>query len=386
MTRTFLLAIAIAGTTALPAAAQYSARRTGDIVQLEDAKSKTVVSIIPSAGNITSEMKVNGQNVLRWPYASMEDYKTRGGLNGIPFLAPWANRLDEQAFWANGKKYAFDMTLGNVNGAIPIHGFLRAAQWDVVEVKADGKSAWVTSRLDFYKQPMFMKQWPFAHTIEMTHRLQDGVLEVYTKITNMSAEPMPVAIGFHPYYNLTDSPRDEWTVTVPAKTRWLLNYQKVPTGETESTDKFFPNGQGLLKDYNLDDVFSDLTRDAQGRAHMIVKGKQQQIEVMFGPTFKSLVMYSPNPANTGRGSQIAPPNPNPPAPPPAGAGAPAGAGRAGGRGGGGNAAPPNFVCFEPMAGITNAMNLAQKGIYKEQQYVAPNQTWEASFWVKPSGF
>jgi hypothetical protein len=39
-----------------------------------------------------------------------------------------------------------------------------------------------------------------------------------------------------------------------------------------------------------------------------------------------------------------------------------------------------------MAGITDAMNLAQKGLYKEQQYVAPNQTWEASFWVKPSGF
>ena len=49
-------------------------------------------------------------------------------------------------------------------------------------------------------------------------------------------------------------------------------------------------------------------------------------------------------------------------------------------------ATPNFICFEPMAGITDAMNLSQKGIYKEQQYIAPNQAWEASFWVKPSGF
>jgi aldose 1-epimerase len=43
-----------------------------------------------------------------------------------------------------------------------------------------------------------MKQWPFAHTIEMTHRLQDGGLEVQTTIVNLSAEPMPLAIGFHP--------------------------------------------------------------------------------------------------------------------------------------------------------------------------------------------
>ena len=39
-------------------------------------------------------------------------------------MGPWINRLDEQAFYANGKRYAFDMTLGNVRGAIPIHGFM----------------------------------------------------------------------------------------------------------------------------------------------------------------------------------------------------------------------------------------------------------------------
>lgn len=395
MLKTLVLSVMIVMALTPPASAQqYAARHTGDVVQLEDTKNKTVVSIIPASGNITSEMKVNGQNVLRWPYASMEDFKARGGLNGIPLLAPWANRLDEQAFYANGKKYMFDMELGNVRGAIPIHGFLSTTdQWQVVEVKQDGKSAWVTSRLDVYKNPAWMKQWPFAHSIEMTHRLQDGVLQVQTKITNMSTEPMPLAIGFHPYYQLTDSPREEWTVTVPAKTRWLLNYQKVPTGETESTEKFFPNGQGQLKDYNLDDVFSDLPRDAQGRAHVFVKGKQQQLEIMLGPTFKSLVMYSPNPANTGLGSQIAPPNPNAVAQPARAAGPAGGAAAGGGRGGARGAGPgpnplatPNFVCFEPMAGITDAMNLSQKGLYKEQQYVAPNQTWEASFWVKPSGF
>ncbi len=40
----------------------------------------------------------------------------------------------------------------------------------------------------------------------MTYRLSDGTLEVETMIANMSAEPMPVSIGFHPYFQLTDSP------------------------------------------------------------------------------------------------------------------------------------------------------------------------------------
>src|SRR2546422_11679720 len=85
-------------------------------------------------------MKVKGQEVLRWPYASVEEFKSRPALSGIPFVGPWANRLDEQAFYANGKRYAFDMTPGNVRGAIPIHGFLSTTdRWLVIEAKADGK-------------------------------------------------------------------------------------------------------------------------------------------------------------------------------------------------------------------------------------------------------
>jgi hypothetical protein len=51
--------------------------------------------------------------------------------------------LDEPAFHANGRRYAFDMELGNVRRQNPIHGLLsRAAGWEVVEVEADATSAW----------------------------------------------------------------------------------------------------------------------------------------------------------------------------------------------------------------------------------------------------
>ncbi len=343
------------------AAPQYAARSTGDVVQLEDANNQTVISILPSVGDITFSMKVRGQEILRWPYASVEDFKARPGLSGIPFVGPWANRLDEQAFYANGRKYAFDMNLGNVRGAIPIHGFLTTNdQWQVVEIKADANSAWITSKLEFFRQPQWMKQFPFAHTVEITHRLQDGILQVQTRITNMSAEAMPVAIGFHPYFKLTDSSREEWTISVGARKRWILLPTNIPSGETEPIENFFPNPQAAaLKDYNLDDVFSDLVRDEQGRAHFVLKGKQQQLDVMIGPNWPAVVMWSPNPNGTGRGSN-GPANPARP--------------------------DPNFIAFEPMAGITNAMNLAQKGLYPELQSIPPGGEWEASFWLKPSGF
>jgi aldose 1-epimerase len=39
-----------------------------------------------------------------------------------------------------------------------------------------------------------------------------------------------------------------------------------------------------------------------------------------------------------------------------------------------------------MVGITNALNLAQKGIYKDLQSIPPGGTWRESFWIRPSGF
>jgi aldose 1-epimerase len=326
-------------------------------VRLLDAATQTSVGVVVSGGNRAFEMKVKGQNVLYFPFESVEDFKAKGGggYNGIPFLAPWANRLDEQAFYANGKKYAFDMQLGNVRGAIPMHGLLIGTnEWKVVEAKADGKAAWVTSRLEFYRNPAWIKQFPFAHTIDLTYRLQQGVLQVTTQITNLSRDPMPVAIGFHPYFQLTDSLRDEWTISVAAKTQWLLATNNVPTGETQPIEKFFPDPRAIpLKDYDLDHVFGDLVRDESNRAVMSVKGKSQRLDVMLGPNYRSIVIYAPKPKPAPDGG--APQN-------------------------------RNYLCFEPMVGITDSMNLAQKGLYKELQSIPPGGVWQESFWVRPSGF
>src|SRR6516162_21887 len=140
-----LLALLFVSAPHPKAAARYSAGRTGNVVQLEDGSTHTAVSIATSVGNMAFSLAVNGTNVLHWPYKTVDEVEAKPAMSGVPFLGPWANRLDEQAFYANGKRYPFDMELGNVRGAIPIHGFLTTnSNWTVVEMKADGTSAWTT--------------------------------------------------------------------------------------------------------------------------------------------------------------------------------------------------------------------------------------------------
>lgn len=405
MTRVCAFAILCLALSLPAAAQQYKTARDGDVVRLEDTQHQVVVSILPSVGNQAFELKVKGHNVLRWTYASVADFQSRPGMAGVPFLAPWADILDEQAFYANGRRYAFDMQLGNVHGTRPGHGFLTTAKWQVIETNADRRSAWVTSRLDVFREPMWMQQFPFAHRITMTYRLQDGVLEVNTAIENISAEPMPVSVGFHPYLKLTDSTRDEWIISVPAKTHWLLAQSKVPTGETEPIEQLFPDPRSAaLKDYNLDDVFSDLVRDEQGRAHAHIAGKTQRLELLIGPNFRGLTVWAPNPAGTGRGSNafsenpplrlapLAQGKPSDSAPPAQGKlsdSAPLAQGKPSDSASlaqGKPAEDPDFICFEPLAAIVNGLNLAHRGLYKDLQSIPPGGTWAASFWIRTSGF
>ena len=251
----------------------------------------------------------------------------------------------QAAFIANGKKYNLNPDLKNYRpdgNGLPIHGLLNFSNnWKMIGIGADEKSAWVTSRLEFFRIPEYMAQFPFAHTIDMTYRLANGVLEVETEVTNMSFEKMPLIIGYHPYFRVHDAPRAEWKVTLPAKLHVTLNSKLTPTGETTPNPYSDPH---VLAATQLDDVFTGLVRDSKGQAEFSVQGKNQKVSVIYGPKYPVAVVY-----------------------------APAGPNR-------------NFICFEPMTGVTNSMNLAHEGKYKELQSIAPGGVWKESYWVKPSGF
>ena len=330
------------------AADNYSAHRTVvdgiEVLQLEDSLRHMRVSIAPSIGNMAYEIDVNGKNALWFPYRSPAELKAEPVFCGIPFLAPWANRIDGDAYWVNGRRYLLNPDLGNLRRDAhqkPIHGILNfSGAWQVAGLGADSRSAWATSRIDLTAHPEMMAQFPFAQTISMTYRLEDGQVEIETAIENHSDEPLPVAIGYHPYLQLHDAPRDQWKVHLAARQHLVLNNLLIPTGESKPMD--LPDPYALDASHHLDDVFTDLIRGTDGFARFWVQGKKERIMVVYGPRYQVAVAY----------------------------------------------APPehDFICFEPMAAITDAFNLAHAGIYKDLQSVPAGGTWKESFWIVPLGF
>jgi aldose 1-epimerase len=340
--RAAVLALVLAAMAQAQPARYQVEKGTSDGVEiylLRDNQTRTVVHVVPSFGNNSVAMLVGDKNVFWFPGPTLAAVIAKQSFAGNPMLWPWANRIDGDAYWVNGKKYLLNPELGNYRkdpSHQPIHGLLAyAKEWKVTRSASTDKEAVVTSRIEFWRYPAWMAQFPFAHNIEVTYRLADGVLEVETSIENLSTEPMPVSLGFHPYFQIHDAPRDEWRVRMPAQEKVKLSPTLVPTGERLQNPY---RGEVELKGISLDDVFTSLERPAV----FSVAGKQQKIEVEYGPKFIVAVVYAP----PGR----------------------------------------NFICFEPMSGVTNAFNLAQKGMYPELQSIEPGGMWRESFKIRPTGF
>jgi len=328
-------------------AANYSAKKGRadgvEIVRLADRAHATEVSIVPSVGNIAYSMTVHEKDILWSPFKSLAEMKAKPALCGVPFLDPWANRLDQDAFYANGRKYLLNADLGNLRrdpNEKPIHGLLLfSPYWQVTKLEAGDHAARVTSRLEFWRYPELMAQFPFAHAVEMTYKLADGTLEVETLLENQSSDPMPVGVGYHPYFQVPGTPRDQCKVHVAARDHLELSPELIPTGER--TPVTYPDPVSLATT-QLDDVFSHLVRGKDERAEFWVEGGGKRVSVVYGPKYTVAVIYAP----PGK----------------------------------------SFICFEPMSAITDAFNLAHSGIYKELQNIPPGGTWRESFWIVPSGF
>ena len=148
------------------------------------------------------EMKVKGRNILWFPFESVEAFQAAPSLCGVPFLGPWANRINGNTYYVNGRRYRLNPDLGNLRrdgNGLPIHGLLNFSPlWRVVEQS----ESHVSSRIEFWRHPELMAQFPFAHNLTMTYRLSGGELEVETVVENVGMEPMPVAVGYHPYFRL----------------------------------------------------------------------------------------------------------------------------------------------------------------------------------------
>jgi aldose 1-epimerase len=211
-------------------------------------------AFVPGAGMVGVSLTLDGVELLAHRHG-LEGYLARASTFGIPLLAPWANRLgaEHQVVGDVG----WDVRPGDPDVHLddfgqPIHGLSAGArEWVVEETAYDEGSARLRARLTVDDRLERFGAFPFPHDLVVEVRLEGATLRVGTTLVATGDVAVPVAFGWHPWFEFPDVPREEWELDVPFSDRAVLGPTKIPTGEVVVD----PVPHGPLRSTVLDDVY-----------------------------------------------------------------------------------------------------------------------------------
>jgi aldose 1-epimerase len=179
-------------------------------------------------------------------------------------LVPWCNRVRDGRYSFGGRD--LQLPLSEPDRGNASHGLVRWAAWTLLEHTGDAVA--LGHRL------MPQPGYPWALELEVRYELSGAGLVVTQSATNRGDSAAPYASGAHPYLSAGPGPVDGWEVSVGARTRVLTDDRLLPVGTAPVAGTPFDLRRARLTgDLRLDDAFTDLDRDADGRTWVHLRGE-----------------------------------------------------------------------------------------------------------------
>jgi aldose 1-epimerase len=229
---------------------------------------------------------------------------------GGAILLPFANRIRGKVA-PDGKTITADVagktvTLpanwsGNNPGAEKhaIHGLMLRSKFEDVTQKGGATESSVAAVLH---AGTFAGHWFSDTDVRVETTLKNNAFEMTVIAKNVGHEPLPIGIGWHPYFVLPSGDRQQVRLHLPSETRAVMNNyddsfttgQRVPVKGTPY-DFSAPGGHPLGSQY-LDDNFSELNRRPDGStvSEIIDPAAKYGLRLItLSPQIKSIQVYAP---------------------------------------------------------------------------------------------
>lgn len=281
--------------------------------------------VLPGRGMMTLQVRarlpLQGETDLLWaPPLEEARQLLAEGTDGFPgngsyliggsFLVPYANRirgeLSTDGRTVRTRVLGRPVTLpANAGGRRPgaerysMHGLILASRVDEMHRETTDDQDSVRATL---QAGDFGGCWVSETDLEFENVLTSESFAVTVTARNVGGEPLPMGIGWHPYFTLPSGRREQARLHLPARERTLVNdYDEVlPTGEVVPLagtpyDFSMPGGRPL-GDLYLDDCFVDLARSGDGSVVAEVvdpEGSYGLRVVATSPWIKAIQVYAP---------------------------------------------------------------------------------------------
>jgi galactose mutarotase-like enzyme len=181
----------------------------GELYTLHDERVDSSVVVAPQRGAIVTSMRIGTRELFYLQAATLDD-PSQNVRGGIPVLFPSPGKLEGDAFKWGGRS----------GSDLKQHGFGRILDWRVLDTPPAGLSLEISTNT--WTRPRY--PWNFRAQLDFT--LEQMRLTMQLRVENHDAEPLPFALGFHPYFFVKDKTDKAKLQISTAATQAFDNVQK----------------------------------------------------------------------------------------------------------------------------------------------------------------
>jgi aldose 1-epimerase len=222
------------------------------LVRLQDTATNTIITILPEYGALLHgfQFPVNGQylNIID-NYSSREQVEQELATSyKSSKLSPFVCRVRDGKYVLEEEEFEFENKLTDGNA---IHGLLYNKPFRVVNEFADDTQAAVTLKYNFKRED---PGYPYEYNCEVRYTLlPHSTLQIETTILNLDTLSIPLADGWHPYFQLGGI-IDDYEFQVNTETMVEFDDKLIPTGQFITADKTLAEGD-FIGNRQLDNCY-----------------------------------------------------------------------------------------------------------------------------------
>jgi aldose 1-epimerase len=224
-----------------------------DLVIIEDQSNGTRISLLPRFGATLHSFTVRTRDGSTADI--IDSYPDLAGLKANlsrsfkgPKLSPFPCRIRDGKYSFEDKEYRFSQLFSD---GTAIHGLLYDKPFSILEETTGDHSGTVVLEYAYKKDD---PGYPFEYDCQVRYILHtDSLLEVVTSVTNLDQTVIPIADGWHPYFQLGGR-IDDWRLQFHSAAIVEFDDQLVPTGKLLQYNDFETSHP--IGDTFLDNCFS----------------------------------------------------------------------------------------------------------------------------------
>lgn len=253
-------------------------------VRLNDSETQSFIEISTKGGllntwlikDLTKNLNIIASNDFDNGWGNFEANGFKSGK-----MSPFACRLNNGSYTYKGESHKMNKFYLGVHA---IHGILYDAPFSIIATKITNENATLVLQYEYKGEE---QGFPFNYSMQITWILnKNNLVTVQTLVTNNSQQTIPMADGWHPYFNLGSS-IDNCTLSFHCKGQLEYDTDLLPTGKMIE-EHTFEKGK-LLNGIALDNGYLMNEKDN----YCSIENELYKLVVTPSKNYSYLQLYTP---------------------------------------------------------------------------------------------